>query len=68
MEGDMFSTAEELKAISSSPCPCDNCGARQKCKDQRMACADFARFVITGRASYESRLPSREIYFEVFSE
>jgi len=47
--------------------PCFNCNKKYKCDAQRMACAEFRYFVNTGYTSVtQNRMPSREIYVEVF--
>lgn len=43
--GDANSTAHDLDAVLSEPCPCDDCPGRENCGRRLLACDAFAAFL-----------------------
>ncbi len=58
---------DEISAALTGPAPCDGCNHRSACRSEKLACADFQRWVNTGSMKCrEERDPTHKIYRMVF--
>lgn len=58
---------DEVSAALTGPAPCDGCDHRSACRDEKLACMDFHRWVNTGSLKCQAqREPSHKIYRIVF--
>lgn len=51
----------------TKPAPCDNCGHRQKCKDELLACDVFYAYVQRNQHWIKKRVPNRHTWDIIFS-
>lgn len=66
-----FRDSHRALAIDAMPSwaervPCDGCEHHERCADRLLACAAFARFVLSGQATSPTT-PNRAVYDRVFS-
>jgi hypothetical protein len=57
--------------VLTCECPCDGCPSRLRCRDQRLACAQFSMFMADEPAKrwrLAPRQPTRELYSAALGE
>ena len=66
-EGFTMRAKDEVSAALTGPAPCDGCDHRSACRDEKLACMDFQRWVNTGRMTQPARRdPTNKVYRIVF--
>ena len=66
-EGFTMRAEDEISAALTSPAPCDGCDHRSACREEKLACMDFQRWVNTGRMTQPARRdPTHKVYRIVF--
>ena len=69
-EGGTNDRVGEYASRFLSPCEVHQCRSRQRCKDERLACKSFGRFVSRdyGKRVDPPSEPSREIFETIYPE